>query len=138
MAVLRISTATRNALANAVATLVDADAGAGKILIYGDTIPTDANTAVGSQTLLATVNLADPAFGSASGGVITGTDPASVNAVATETATWFRMTDNSGDTIMDGDVTVTGGGGTMTLSSTSLVSGSPVDITSLTVTMPAS
>ena len=48
------------------------------------------------------------------------------------------MEDSTGANIMDGDVTVTGGGGTMTLSSTSLVSGSPVDITSLTVTMPAS
>ena len=138
MAVLHLSTAAQNALANAIATLVDADAGAGKILIYDGTIPTNANTAVGSQTLLATVNLADPAFGSASAGVITGTDPASVNAVATGTASWFRMTDNSGDVIMDGDVTVTAGSGTMKLSSVSLTSGGPVDITSLTVTAPAS
>jgi hypothetical protein len=93
---------------------------------------------VGSQVLLATVDLATTAFGAASSGVKTGTDPASVNAVASGTASWFRMTDNSGDVVMDGDVTVTAGSGTMKLSSLSIVSGSPVDITSLTITMPAS
>lgn len=137
MAICRIATATRNSLANAVATLVDAGAGAGTIKIYTGSNPATADTAV-SGTLLATVTLGDPSFGSASSGVITGADPASVNASATGTAGWFRMADSTGATVLDGDVTATGGGGTMTLSSTSLTSGSPVDITSLTVTMPAS
>ena len=138
MAVVHLSTAAQNAAAKAVGDLVDADAGAGKILIYAGTIPTNANTAIGAQTLLATVDLATTAYGAPSAGTITGTDPASVNAVATGTASFFRQTDNSGDVVMDGDVTATGGGGTMTLSTTSLVSGSPVDITALSITMPAS
>lgn len=133
---VRLSTAARNALANAIETLVDVDAGAGTIKIYTGSQPATADTAA-SGTLLATVVLADPAFGSASSGVITGTDPASVTAVATGTAGWWRMADNSGDTVIDGNVTATGGGGDMTLSSTSIVSGGAVDITSLTVTMPA-
>jgi hypothetical protein len=138
MAVCHISTAAQNACVDAIVALVDADAGAGKILIYNGTIPTNANTAVGAQTLLATVNLATTSYGAASSGTATGTDPASVNAVASGTASWFRQTDNSGDVVMDGDVTATGGGGTMTLSTTTITSGSPVDITSLTITMPAS
>lgn len=138
MAVVRLSTAARNAAVAAIAGLVDADAGAGKILIYDGTIPTDANTAVSGQVLLATVTLGDPAYGSATAGTVTGADPASVNAVASGTAAWFRQTDNSGDVVMDGDVTVTGGGGTMTLSTVALTTGSPVDITSLSMTMPAS
>lgn len=138
MAVVRLSTAARNAAVAAIAGLVDADAGAGKILIYDGTIPTDANTAVSGQVLLATVTLGDPAYGSATAGTVTGADPASVNAVASGTAAWFRQTDNSGDVVMDGDVTVTGGGGTMTLSTVALTTGSPVDITSLSLTMPAS
>jgi hypothetical protein len=121
-----------------VGDIVDADAGSGKILIYSGTIPTNANTAIGAQTLLATVDLATTAYGAASAGVKTGTDPASVNAVATGTASFFRQTDNSGDVVMDGDVTATGGGGTMQLSSTSIVSGGAVDITALSITMPAS
>lgn len=133
---VRLSTAARNALANAVSTLVDADAGAGTIKIYTGSQPASANDAA-TGTLLATVTLADPAFGAASAGVITGTDPASVTAAATGTAGWWRMADNTGDTVIDGNVTATGGGGDMTLSSTSIVSGGAVDITSLTVTMPA-
>ena len=136
MAVCHISTAAQNAACDAIVDLTDADVGAGTIKIYNGTIPTNANTAVGAQTLLATVVLADPAFGSSSSGTATGTDPASVNAVASGTASWFRMADNSGDTIMDGDVTATGGGGVLTLSSTSLVSGSPVDVTGGTWTEP--
>jgi hypothetical protein len=138
MAVVHLSTAAQNAAAKAVGDLVDADAGAGKLLIYAGTIPTNANTSIGAQTLLATVDLATTAYGSPSTGTITGTDPASVNAVATGTASFFRQTDNSGDVVMDGDVTATGGGGTMQLSSVSIVSGGAVDITALTITMPAS
>lgn len=138
MAVVHLSTAAQNAAVDAIVALVDADAGAGKILIYNGTIPTNANTAVGAQTLLATVNLATTSYGAGSSGTATGTDPASVNAVASGTATWFRQTDNSGDVVMDGDVTATGGGGTMQLSTTTITSGSPVDITALSITMPAS
>ncbi|WP_330473836.1 hypothetical protein [Terrabacter sp. C0L_2] len=137
MAVVHLSTASRNAAVSAIAGLVDADAGPGKVLIYDGTIPADAGTAVTTQVLLATVILGDPAYAAPSAGTVTGADPASVNAVASGTAAWFRQTDNSGDVVMDGDVTATGGGGTMTLSTVSLTTGSPVDITSLSITMPS-
>ena len=45
MAVVHLSTAARDAAVKAVGDLVDADAGAGKILIYDGAIPTNANTA---------------------------------------------------------------------------------------------
>ena len=137
MAVVRLSTAARNAAVSAVAGLVDADAGAGLIKIYTGSQPATANDAA-SGTLLATVTLGDPAFGAASTGTVTGADPASVTAVATGTAGWFRMSDASGDTVLDGDVTATSGGGAMELSSTSITSGGSVDITALSLTMPAS
>jgi hypothetical protein len=137
MAILRISTAARNAAADAVVDLIDGGAGDGTVKIYTGSQPTTANdTATGS--LLATIDFEDPAFGAASSGVATASDPASVNASGTGTAGWFRVADSTGATVFDGDCTATGGGGTMTLSTTSLVSGSPVDITSFTVTMPAS
>lgn len=137
MAVLRLATAARNAAADGVVDLIDAGAGAGTVKIYTGSQPASANDAE-TGTLLATITLADPAFGAAASGVASATDPASVNAVATGTAGWFRVEDSTGANVMDGDCTATGGGGTMTLSTTSLVSGSPVDITSFTVTMPAS
>lgn len=137
MAVVKLAAAARNAAADAVVDLVDAGAGAGTVKIYTGAQPATGDTAE-SGTLLATITLADPAFGSAASGVASATDPAPVNAVATGTAGWFRLEDSTGANVFDGDCTATGGGGTMTLSTTSLVSGSPVDITSFTVTMPAS
>lgn len=137
MAVLRINTSARNAACDGVVDLLDAGAAAGTLKIYTGSQPATPATAP-SGTLLATVTLADPAFGASATGVATGTDPASVTAVATGTAGWFRLEDSTGANVFDGDVTATGGGGVMTLSSTALVSGSPVDITSFTVTMPAS
>lgn len=132
MAVIHLLDATRNAAVDAVTALVGS---AGTLKIYSGSIPATAATAP-SGTLLATVTLG--AWGSASAGTASGADPASVNAVATGTAGWFRAANSGGTTVFDGDVTATGGGGTMTLSSTSLTSGGAVDITSITVTMPAS
>ena len=131
MAVLRIPTATRNAVVDAVTALVGST---GTLKIYSGSQPASANDAA-SGTLLATVTMG--AWAAASAGTAAGADPASVNASATGTAGWFRAANSGGTTVFDGDVTATGGGGTMTLSSTSLTSGNPVDITSVTVTMPA-
>jgi hypothetical protein len=132
---LRQSDALRNAKAGAVRDLIDAGAGAGTAKIYTGSQPATPATSA-SGTLLATVTLVDPSFGSASSGVITLADPASVNAVATGTAGWVRFADSTGAVVFDGDVTATGGGGVLTLSSTSLTSGSPVDVTGGTWTEP--
>jgi hypothetical protein len=133
---VRLSTAARNAAADAVVDLIDAGSGAGQVKIYSGSQPATANDAA-TGTLLATINLADPAFGSASTGTASATDPGAVNASTSGTAGWFRVLDSAGATVHDGSCSATGGGGDMTLSSTALVSGSPVDITSYTVTMPA-
>ena len=134
---LKLATTTRTAMADAAVDLLDAGSGAGTLKIYTGSQPSTPETAA-SGTLLATVTLVDPAFGAASSGVATGSDPSSVTAVATGTAGWFRAADSDGTVRFDGDVTATGGGGVMQLSSTSITSGGSVDITSLTFTMPAS
>lgn len=133
---IRLATATRNALATAVSTLVDAGPAAGTVKIYTGSQPATADTAE-SGTLLATVALGDPAFGAVSNGVITAADPVAVTAVASGTAGWFRVEDSTGANVYDGSVTATGGGGDMTLATTAVTSGLSIDITSLTVTMPA-
>lgn len=137
MATLRLNTSARNAAVKAVADLIDAGSGAGTISIYSGAQPATPATAP-SGTLLATVVLGDPAFAAPSNGVVAGADPAAVNAAATGTAGWCRVADSTGAAILDGDVTASGGSGFMQLSSTALTSGSPVDITSLQLTMPAS
>ena len=134
--VVRLSTAGRNAATDAVVDLIDAGAAAGKIEIRTGAQPATGETAA-SGTLLATVTLADPAFGASATGTATGTDPAAVDPVATGTAGWFRVLDSNNGKVFDGSVTATGGGGDMTLSNTSLAPGISTDITSLTYTTPA-
>jgi hypothetical protein len=135
----RLATAARNAAGNAVAALVDADVGAGALIIRTGAQPATANDPA-TGTVLATFALADPSFGAAALGVNTldATPVLSTTGAATGTAGWFRITDNSGDTVMDGAVTVTGGGGELELNTTSISTGVTVEITAGTLTTPAS
>jgi len=133
MAVLRLSTTARNALADAIKTAIDAGSGVGTIKIYSGSqpaTPQDAPTGV----LLVTLAFGDPSFGSASVGVITANAIAQVNAVATDTAGYARIADSDGNAIMDVDVGTSGC--TINLNTTSIVTGGPVSITSATITMP--
>lgn len=131
---LTLTDAIRNTMCNAIVDSVDAG-GAGTIQIRSGTRPADpATTATG--TLLATVTLAATAFGAASGGSATIVDPSGVTAVATGTATWFRAISGGAAAQFDGSVTATGGGGDLTLASTSVVSGTTVDVTGGTITVP--
>lgn len=137
MPVLHLATAVRNAMITAFGAAIDAGSGPGVLKIYGGTIPTDANTAVGAQPLLLTSPLQDPSVGSPSNGVVTLADPASDTWDASGTATWFRIQDSTGATVCQGDVTNTAGTGTLKLSTTTAVAGDPVDIQAGgTFTMP--
>ena len=133
---VRMPTGTRNAACDAVVDRVDAGAATGKLRIYTSAQPASANDAA-SGTLLAEVTLADPAFGASASGSASLTDPAAVTASAAGTAGWFRVLDSDSNTVFDGAVTATGGGGDLTLSSTALASGISVDITGGSVTMPS-
>lgn len=135
---LTISTAARNAAAEAVAGLVDAGTGAGVLLIYDGTRPAGPDTAITNQTLLAEIELNDPAFGSASNGTATlNVEGLTTTGLAAGTATWFRFTDSDGNGVIDGSVTATGGGGDLTLNTTTISIGLTVEITSGQITMPA-
>lgn len=132
---VHLSTAARNALAGAIATLSDAGPAAATLKIYSGSAAATPDTAA-SGTLLATVVMGDPSFDAAAGGVITAADPDPVTGAAAGTAGWFRLADSTGAAIIDGDVTATGGGGALTLATTTISVGVSVDITSFTVTMP--
>jgi hypothetical protein len=131
----RISTAARNAAANAIAALADAGAGAGTIQVRTGAQPaTPDDPATG--TLLATFTLADPAFGAAVAGVATldATPPLSATGVADGTAGWFRMLDSTGAAVLDGTVGVAGQ--QLNLNTTTISTSVAVEITSGTLTMP--
>lgn len=142
---LRLSTAARNAAAAAIVALIDGGSGAGVLRIYSGAQPAGPDTSP-SGTLLAEFTLSDPAFGSPSTGVVTlDITPAveDTSANATGTAGYFRFCDSTeaagtGLGVIDGTVTATGGGGDLTLNTTSIVAGATVTVTSGTITMPAS
>lgn len=124
---------TANAMADAITTRI---AASGKLIIYSGTVPTNADTALSGNTVLATFTLSATAFGAASGGVITlsGT-PLTVAAAATGTATFFRIFKSDGTTcIAQGSVGTSGN--QLNLNTTSITSGVNVTITSGTITMP--
>lgn len=137
---LFLSDGTANALANALAGLCNS----GTIKIYAGTQPTDANTAVSTQTLLATLTFGSTAFGSSAAAGTTPSRKATItaNAItddtsadATGTATWFRILKSDGTTVvLDGSVGTSGAD--MNLATTSLVSGEDVAITSCTFSIP--
>jgi len=131
-----ISAAARNAAADAVVDLVDAGAAAGTLQIRSGSQPAGPDSAA-TGTLLATVTLADPAFGAASGGVATlaGT-PLTATAVADGTAAWFRILDSNGVARIDGSVGVSSAD--LIVNTVTVSTGLDVEITDGTITMPAS
>lgn len=132
-------------LAGTVNDAAKAQFNTGVIKVYAGSQPTDANTSVGAQTLLATFTLNSTAFGTSGA---TGTTPtrsvlataatiSDVVAAASGTAAWFRALKADGTTVLcDGSVTVTGGGGDMTMTDVSLTSGETCSIATLTLATP--
>src|SRR5947199_8880521 len=85
---IKMSDTAANAEADALAAL----ANAGFLRIYDGTQPSNANTDVTDQTLLAELRFSDPAWGSASAGVIAANAiTPDDNAKARGMASWYRI-----------------------------------------------
>lgn len=124
----KFSNAAVNAEADALSDLLDN----GYLRIYDGAQPTNADTAVGAQTLLAELRFNATASPAAVAGLLTFsafTPDSSINA--TGTAAWFRALKADGTSaVFDGTV----GTGThdLVVSTTSLVSGAQASVTSFT------
>lgn len=121
------STALRNAMLDAITTAIGSN---GLLRIYDGSRPASGGTAT---TLLAELALSTTAAGAASGGVLTFnsiTQDSSANA--TGTATWFRVVTSGGTFVIDGSVGTSGSD--LNLTTTSIVSGQPVSISSFVIT----
>jgi hypothetical protein len=129
---VHIAAAVRTDRAQVILDAIDAGAGPGVMQVYGDTQATNADTAVGAQTLLLELTLQDPA-GSVSGSVLTFdvTPTITDNALATDTATWIRILDSNNNVVLDGTV-----GTDVTISDATLDSGQTVTLVSATLTEP--
>ena len=126
----QVSNTGVNAECNALVVL----ANSGHLRIYNGTQPANADTAVSSQTLLAELRFSSTAFGSASAGVATANAITSATAAATGTATWCRILESDGTTVLfDGNVSTSGAN--LNMNSTSISSGALVSVSSFTYTV---
>lgn len=132
-----ISTEVRNAMVDAAVDLLDTGSGAAIVQIYDGTQPAGPATAITTQTLLATLTCSDPAFGAAASGTATASAiTGDTTADATGTASWFRALTSDSTARWDG--TVGTSDADMILDSVAIVAGGEVNVTSWTVTQPAS
>lgn len=131
---LGLSTAIRASIVNVIRTAIDAGSGAGKLRIYNGVRPSTGGTAT---TLLADITLNDPCASASTDGILTLTvspQPEDASANATGTATWARFVDSADTFVADGSVGLAGSGADVIISSTSIEAGSPVVVTSATLT----
>jgi len=131
---VKVAVARRNAMIDNCL----GNANSGKLRIYDSTgtgQPATADTAVTTQQLLAELTMNATAFAAASSGSATAnaiTDDTSADN--TGTATWFRLLKSDGTTpILDGSVGTSGCD--LNLSTTSIVTGVDVSVTSFVVSM---
>lgn len=129
---LQLSTNVRNAMLDAIETTVGTSA---ILRIRTGSVPATCATA-DSGTVLATLSLPSDYLAAASGGskAKSGTWE-DTSADATGTAAHWRLYDSGGSTChAQGTVTATGGGGDMTVDSTSFTSGQSFTVTTFTLT----
>lgn len=120
-ATIRLADATRNATLDAIKTRIDAGSGAGTLKVYSGTIPTNANTAIGSQVLLGTLTFSAITQDS--------------SADATGTIGWARIADSDGTTIMDVSAG-TGSGVVLQFNTLAVTAGGPIACSAFTITAP--
>lgn len=129
--------ATRNAILDTIAAQVDAGATAGQIIVYSGTMPTDVDTALAGNTVLATFTCADPAFVRTDGTLTLDADPdLSATGAAAGEATFARVTDSAGNVVAQGTVTDTvDGTGHFLIDSTTIEVGQTLALTAGTITL---
>ena len=131
---LKLSNATVNAEADAHSALLNS----GYLRIYDGTQPTNADTAIGAQVLLAELRFGATAFAAASGGVATAnTLTSDSSANASGTATWYRTLKSDGTTVVS-DGSVGTSGANLNLNSVAITAGAAVDCTAFVFTQPKS
>jgi hypothetical protein len=110
----------------------------GYIRVYDGTRPATPETAIGAQVLLAELRFAADAFPAASGGgpLTAGaiTDDASIDA--TGTATWYRLYQSNGTTVIGDGTAGVGASFNLNLNSAALQAGARLSISSFTHTLP--
>lgn len=127
----KFSNAAVNAEADALAALLNN----GYLRIYSGAQPTNADTGLAGQTLLAELRFGNPAFGAAAAGVITANAiTADAAADATGTATWYRALGSNGTSVYhDGSVGTSDAN--LVLNSVAIQTGVTVSVSAFAITL---
>ena len=126
---LKYAATTKNNKLNQITTSIGTS---GNLVIYSGTQPTNPDTGLSGNTVLATLPLSATFAAGASGGVLTANTITSATASATGTATFFSLQTSGAVRIVDG--TVGTSGSDLNLNTVSIVSGANVAVSSLTIT----
>lgn len=128
----RLGAATRNGAVDGITATIGTS---GFLRIYDGTQPTDADTALGAQVLLAELALSATAFGASSGGTATANAISSdTSANATGTASWGSFVTSGG--VRKVDFSVGTATSNLILNSVAIQSGATVSVSSFTFTIP--
>lgn len=107
----------------------------GKLRIYSGSVPANADASLGGATLLAELTMNATSFGAASSGTITANAiTADTSADETGTASFFRVYESDGSTVVY-QGTVGTSGADLNLNTTSITAGVQVQVTSLTLSL---
>lgn len=132
---MALNTQLANATVNGQGDNLSARLNSGFLRIYDGTQPTNADTAIGAQVLLAELTFSATAAPATSNGLITfNAITADSSANATGTPTWFRAIQSNGTTVvMDGTVGASGANLNLTgLTGGQIIIGGTVSVSSFT------
>jgi hypothetical protein len=128
---IQLSVTVRNAMLDAIEAAQGVSA---KLEIFTGSMPANCGTA-DSGTKLVSMTLPSDYLAAASGGTKSILGTWSAAAIAGGTAGYYRIKDSTGATCHEqGTITLTGGGGDMTVDNTSIGNGQTVAVTSYTFT----
>jgi len=135
---VKISTQARNDAGNSIISLIDIGTlnPNGVLEIRSGPTPATPETAA-TGTLLATLELSNPAFSSFNNGrTSANTIVDDMDLQATGIAGWFRIYDRDNNGIIDGEISETGGGGDIEFDNIDFIKGGTVSITNLQAIIP--
>jgi hypothetical protein len=138
--ILRISTTAQVNMLKAVRDLIDNGSGPGILELYTTPLPATPQTAITTQTKLATLTFSkpcavDPTTGTMTFSAITKDSSADNPGIVA----WGRIKTSSGAAVIDADAGLLSAGNTVIqMTSLNVVAGMEVPATSMTLTMPMS
>jgi hypothetical protein len=127
----RLAVAAQNAAVDAITGTIGAS---GKLRIYDGTQPTNPDTAIGAQVMLADLALSATAFGASSGGSASANAITNATAAATGTASWGSFLTSAN--VRKIDFSVGTATANLILNSVSITSGATVAVSAFTMAVP--